>query len=51
MTIGIRDTRKIDAAYDLLTEADVRGEARFADSVGSRPSAIAWANGLRRNGE
>jgi ribulose 1,5-bisphosphate synthetase/thiazole synthase len=33
MTIGIRDTRKIDAAYN-MTEADVRGEARFPDSIG-----------------
>ena len=30
MTIGIRDTRKIRAAYN-LTEADVRGQARFED--------------------
>ena len=28
MTLGIRDTRKIDAAYNLSGE-DVRGEARF----------------------
>ena len=39
MTIGIRDTRKIDAVYN-LTEADVRGEARFADSVGIYPEFI-----------
>jgi FAD-dependent oxidoreductase family protein len=39
MTIGIRDTRKIRAAYD-LTEADVRGEARFADSIGVYPEFI-----------
>jgi ribulose 1,5-bisphosphate synthetase/thiazole synthase len=39
MTIGIRDTRKIDAAYN-LTEADVRGEARFTDSVGIYPEFI-----------
>jgi ribulose 1,5-bisphosphate synthetase/thiazole synthase len=39
MTIGIRDTRKIDAAYN-LTEADVRGEARFDDSVGIYPEFI-----------
>jgi ribulose 1,5-bisphosphate synthetase/thiazole synthase len=39
MTIGIRDTRKIDAAYN-LTEADVRGQARFADSVGIYPEFI-----------
>jgi len=39
MTIGIRDTRKIDAAYN-LTEVDVRGEARFADTVGIYPEFI-----------
>ena len=39
MTIGIRDTRKIEAAYD-MTEADVRGEARFADSIGIYPEFI-----------
>jgi hypothetical protein len=39
MTIGIRDTRKIDAAYN-LTEQDVRGQARFGDSVGIYPEFI-----------
>ncbi len=39
MTIGIRDTRKIDAAYN-LTEHDVRNEARFADSIGIYPEFI-----------
>ncbi len=39
MTIGIRDTRKIDAVYN-LTEADVRGQARFEDSVGIYPEFI-----------
>jgi hypothetical protein len=39
MTIGIRDTRKIDAVYD-LTEADVRGQARFEDSIGIYPEFI-----------
>jgi hypothetical protein len=39
MTIGIRDTRKIEAAYD-LTEADVRGQARFEDSIGIYPEFI-----------
>jgi hypothetical protein len=39
MTIGIRDTRKIAAAYD-MTEADVRGEARFEDSIGIYPEFI-----------
>jgi ribulose 1,5-bisphosphate synthetase/thiazole synthase len=39
MTIGIRDTRKIDAAHN-LTAAEVRGEARFADSIGIYPEFI-----------
>jgi hypothetical protein len=39
MTIGIRDTRKIHAAYN-LTAADVRGEARFGDSIGIYPEFI-----------
>ena len=39
MTLGIRDTRKIDALYN-LTGADVRGEGRFADSVGIFPEFI-----------
>lgn len=39
MTIGIRDTRKIDAAYN-MTESDVRHEARFEDSVGIYPEFI-----------
>jgi hypothetical protein len=39
MTIGIRDTRKIDAAYN-LTEHDVRNEARFDDSIGIYPEFI-----------
>jgi ribulose 1,5-bisphosphate synthetase/thiazole synthase len=39
MTIGIRDTRKIDAAYN-LSETDVRNEARFEDSVGIYPEFI-----------
>ncbi len=39
MTIGIRDTRKIDAVYT-MTEDDVRNEARFADSVGIYPEFI-----------
>jgi FAD dependent oxidoreductase len=39
MTIGIRDTRKIDATYN-LTEHDVRNEARFDDSVGIYPEFI-----------
>jgi FAD dependent oxidoreductase len=39
MTIGIRDTRKIDAVYN-LTERDVRHEARFADTIGIYPEFI-----------
>ena len=39
MTIGIRDTRKIDAAYN-LTEADVRNQARFEDTIGIYPEFI-----------
>ena len=39
MTIGIRDTRKIDAVYN-LTEADVRGQARFEDTIGIYPEFI-----------
>ena len=39
MTIGIRDTRKIDAAYN-MTEHDVREQARFDDSVGIYPEFI-----------
>jgi hypothetical protein len=39
MTIGIRDTRKIDARYN-LTEHDVRNEARFDDSIGIYPEFI-----------
>jgi ribulose 1,5-bisphosphate synthetase/thiazole synthase len=39
MTIGIRDTRKIDAAYT-LTEADVRNQARFEDTIGIYPEFI-----------
>jgi hypothetical protein len=39
MTVGIRDTRKIEGQYD-LTEHDVRNEARFADSIGIFPEFI-----------
>jgi len=39
MTLGIRDTRKIDALYN-LTGSDVRNEARFSDSVGIFPEFI-----------
>ena len=39
MTLGVRDTRKIDAIYN-MTEDDVRHEARFEDSVGIYPEFI-----------
>ena len=39
MTLGIRDTRKIEAVYD-MTEDDVRHEARFDDSIGIYPEFI-----------
>jgi hypothetical protein len=39
MTIGIRDTRKIDALYN-LTGSDVRGQGRFEDSIGIFPEFI-----------
>jgi len=39
MTLGIRDTRKIDAVYNLV-DGDVRGEGRFADSIGIFPEFI-----------
>lgn len=39
MSIGIRDTRKLDAQYN-MTEADVRHEARFDDTIGIYPEFI-----------
>jgi ribulose 1,5-bisphosphate synthetase/thiazole synthase len=39
LTIGIRDTRKIDAAYN-MTAQDVRGQGRFEDSIGIFPEFI-----------
>ena len=39
MTLGIRDTRKIDAVYN-MTATDVREQARFEDSVGIFPEFI-----------
>jgi hypothetical protein len=39
MTIGIRDTRKIDALYN-LTAQDVREQGRFEDSIGIFPEFI-----------
>jgi hypothetical protein len=39
MTIGIRDTRKIDAVYN-MTETDVREQGRFGDTIGIYPEFI-----------
>ncbi len=39
MTIGIRDTRKIELLYD-LTAADVREQGRFDDAIGIFPEFI-----------
>jgi ribulose 1,5-bisphosphate synthetase/thiazole synthase len=39
MSIGIRDTRKVDCLYN-MTEADVRDQARFEDSIGIFPEFI-----------
>ena len=39
MTLGIRDTRKIDAAYN-MTANDVREQGRFEDSIGIFPEFI-----------
>jgi len=39
MTLGVRDTRKIDAVYN-MTEADVREQGRFPDSIGIYPEFI-----------
>jgi hypothetical protein len=39
MTVGVRDTRKIEGRYN-LTEHDVRNEARFEDSIGIFPEFI-----------
>ena len=39
MTLGIRDTRKIDAQYN-MTSHDVREQARFEDSIGIFPEFI-----------
>lgn len=45
MTLGVRDTRKVVGRYD-LTEADVRGQARFDDAVGVFPEFIDGYNVL-----
>jgi hypothetical protein len=39
MTLGIRDTRKIDALYN-LTGQDVREQARFEDAIGIFPEFL-----------
>ena len=39
MTLGVRDTRKIDAVYN-MTEHDVREQGRFEDSIGIYPEFI-----------
>ena len=39
MTLGVRDTRKIDALYN-LTEQDVREQGRFDDAIGIFPEFI-----------
>lgn len=39
MTIGVRDTRKIDAHYN-LTSTDVREQARFDDAIGIFPEFV-----------
>jgi ribulose 1,5-bisphosphate synthetase/thiazole synthase len=39
MTLGVRDTRKIDAHYN-LTSHDVREQARFDDAIGIFPEFI-----------
>src|SRR5580700_3589732 len=39
MTLGVRDTRKIDALYN-LTGNDVREQARFEDAIGIFPEFI-----------
>ncbi|MFM2076496.1 MAG: hypothetical protein RJA49_386 [Actinomycetota bacterium] len=39
MTLGIRDTRKIDGVYN-MTERDVRDQGRFEDTIGIYPEFI-----------
>ena len=39
MTLGVRDTRKIDAVYN-MTANDVHNEAKFEDSIGIFPEFI-----------
>jgi len=45
MTLGVRDTRKIVGRYE-LTEADVRNQGRFEDSIGIFPEFIDGYNVL-----
>lgn len=45
MTLGIRDTRKIVGRHN-LTEEEVRGEARFEDSIGIFPEFLDGYNVL-----
>jgi hypothetical protein len=39
MTIGVRDTRKLDGLYN-ITGDDVRGQARFDDAIGIFPEFV-----------
>jgi hypothetical protein len=39
MTLGVRDTRKIDALYN-MTATDVRQQGRFEDSIGIFPEFL-----------
>ena len=39
MTLGVRDTRKIDAVYN-MTAVDVREQGRFEDTIGIYPEFI-----------
>jgi hypothetical protein len=39
MTLGVRDTRKIDALYN-MTDQDVRGEGRHDDAIGIFPEFV-----------
>ena len=39
MTLGVRDTRKIDAVYNMTAE-DVHNQAHFDDSIGIFPEFI-----------
>ena len=39
MTLGVRDTRKVESVYD-MTELDVREQGRFDDTIGIFPEFI-----------